>query len=59
MNVDDIEEWTIEAIADKVIDGKIDQLNEEIVIMSTIKRKIGIEEWQAIKTKIGMWKFRF
>ena len=43
--MDEVEEWTIEAIADKIIDAKIDQLNEEIVIMSTIKRKIGHEEW--------------
>jgi alpha-N-acetylglucosamine transferase len=50
--VDDVEEWTIEAIADKIIDAKIDQLNEEIVILSTIKRKIGKEEWQAIQAKI-------
>merc|ERR1712048_594309 len=47
INVDDVEEWTIEAIADKIIDAKIDQINEEIVIMSTIKRKIGHEEWKA------------
>lgn len=52
IDVDDVEEWTIEAIADKIIDAKIDQLNEEIVILSTIKRKIGREEWLAIQTKI-------
>jgi alpha-N-acetylglucosamine transferase len=59
IEVDDVEEWTIEAIADKIIDAKIDQLNEEIVIMSTIKRKIDNEEWAAVQTKIQAWKHRF
>jgi len=59
INVDDVEEWTIEAIADKIIDAKIDQLNEEIVILSTIKRKIGNEEWKAMQQKINAWKHRF
>ena len=57
--MDDVEEWTIEAIADKIIDAKIDQINEEIVIMSTIKRKIDREEWEAIQSKIQAWKHRF
>jgi alpha-N-acetylglucosamine transferase len=48
IEVDDVEEWT-----------KIDQLNEEIVIMSTIKRKIDNEEWAAVQTKIQAWKHRF
>jgi len=42
---DDVEEWAIEAIQAKIIDAKIDQLNEEIVIKSHMMRKIGAEEW--------------
>jgi len=34
--MDDVEAWAIEAIASGIIDAKIDQLNEEIVIKSHI-----------------------
>lgn len=59
LDKDDVEEWAIEAIQAKVIDAKIDQLNEEIVIKSHMMRKIGKPEWQAIHAKIGHWKMRF
>jgi len=53
---DDVEQWAIEAIQAKIIDAKIDQLNEEIVIKSHMMRKIGTEEWETIHAKIGQWK---
>jgi len=56
---DDVEEWAIEAIQAGIIDAKIDQLNEEVVIKSHMMRKIGQEEWQTIHSKIGQWKDRF
>jgi len=45
---DDVEEWAIEAIQAGIIDAKIDQLNEEIVIKSHMMRKIGADEWMAV-----------
>jgi translation initiation factor 3 subunit M len=56
---DDIEEWTIEAIQNKIIDAKIDQFNEEIIIKSHIMREIKAPEWKAIQAKIQLWKERF
>jgi hypothetical protein len=41
---DDVEAWAIEAIAAGIIDAKIDQINEEIVIKSYIMN----QEWTAI-----------
>lgn len=32
---EDVEDWAIEAIANKIIDARIDQLNERIIIKST------------------------
>ena len=56
---DDVEEWAIEAIQAGIIDAKIDQLNEEVVIKTHMMGKIGNEEWQAIHAKIANWKMKF
>ena len=45
---DDIEEWAILAIHNKIIDAKIDQQNEEIIIKSHMLRELKQKEWQAI-----------
>ena len=52
INVDEIEEWAIDAIQNKIIDAKIDQLREEIVIKSHMLREIKLAEWKAIQEKI-------
>ena len=57
--VDDIEMWAIEAIQNKIIDAKIDQMDGLIVIKSHMLREIKLEEWKAIQQKIRAWKDRF
>ena len=59
IDMEEIELWAIEAIQNKIIDAKIDQLNEEIVIKSHMLREIKLAEWQAIQQKIRAWKERF
>lgn len=59
IDVDDIEMWAIEAIQNKIIDAKIDQANEHIVIKSHMLREIKLKEWQAIQQRIRAWKERF
>ena len=57
--MEEIEFWAIEAIQNKIIDAKIDQQNEMIVIKSHMLREIKLQEWKAIQEKIRMWKERF
>ena len=52
---EDVEQWSIEAIAAGIIDAKIDQVKEEIVIKSHIMN----QEWKAIKERLGEWSARF
>ena len=59
IDVDEIELWAIDAIQNKIIDAKIDQLNEVIVIKSHMLREIKLQEWKAIQAKIRAWKDRF
>jgi len=56
---DEIELWAIDAIQNKIMDAKIDQQNEMIVIKSHMLREIKIDEWRAIQHKLRAWKDRF
>lgn len=49
IDIDEIELWAIDAIQNKIIDAKIDQLNEVIVIKSHMLREIKLAEWKAIQ----------
>lgn len=57
--MEEIESWAIDAIQNKIIDAKIDQFNEVIVIKSHMLREIKLAEWKAIQLKIRAWKERF
>jgi hypothetical protein len=52
---DEVEQWSIEAIAAGIIDAKIDQVKEVIVIKSHILN----QEWKAIKDRLAEWSSRF
>lgn len=52
---EDVEQWAIEAIAAGIIDAKIDQIREEIVIKSHTMN----QEWSAIRDRLAEWSDRF
>ena len=54
-----MEGWAIEAIANNIIDAKIDQLNEVVVIKSHKLREIKQTEWKEIQSKISAWREKF
>jgi len=56
---DDVEEWAIEAINNDIIDARIDQINEEIVIKTCRQRHLNKEEWNKVKSRISAWRARF
>lgn len=55
----EVEMWAIEAITNKIIDAKIDQLNSEIVIKSHKLKEIKKQEWLSIQGKIRLWREKF
>lgn len=57
--VGEIEEWAIEAIANKVIDARLDQMNQAVVIKSHRLREVKKAEWESIQTKVRLWKEKF
>jgi len=56
---DDVEEWCIEAINNDIIDARIDQINEVLVIKTCRQRHLNPDEWNKVKSRISAWKARF
>merc|ERR1719443_1423565 len=42
-----------------IIDAKMDQLNEKVIIKTTMVRIVNKEEWLRIRAQIKAWKQRF
>ena len=49
---DDIEEWVIEAMSNDIIDAKIDQVSEQVIIKTSQMRNVINDEWEIIAKKI-------
>jgi len=58
-SVQEVEEWTVKAISDGVLEGRIDQLNKVVLVKSTLVRKFGPPEWDAVKEKLKLWEASF
>jgi len=56
---DEIEEWAITAITNDIIDGRIDQLNQNIIIKTHKLRQLNNTEWLKVQAKVAAWKHKF
>jgi hypothetical protein len=57
---DDIEDWIIDAIVNNIIDARLDQDKECIVINSYTKRNMNkMDEWKDLKSKIDSTRGKF
>jgi len=56
---DDVEEWAITAINNDIIDARIDQIEESIVIKTHKLRQLSNDEWNKVKAKVTTWRERF
>ncbi|GBG29870.1 Eukaryotic translation initiation factor 3 subunit M [Hondaea fermentalgiana] len=52
---DDVEEWVIDAITSKLIDAKMDQLNQSIVINRGSQRLLSDDQWVDAQQKLHQW----
>lgn len=59
VNRDEIEDWVIDAIVNKIIDARLDQDNESIVINSFTQRNMDKAEWENLKGKLDKTKDDF
>ncbi|ESW23336.1 hypothetical protein PHAVU_004G038200 [Phaseolus vulgaris] len=56
INDDEVEIWVVKAITSKLIDCKMDQMNQVIVVSHPTDRVFGQHEWHALRTKLGSWR---
>merc|ERR1712098_983277 len=52
---DQVEKWVVKAISEDVIDGRIDQLSQKVLVKSAFQRKFGQEEWKFLDGKLDSW----
>ncbi|OEL34065.1 Eukaryotic translation initiation factor 3 subunit M [Dichanthelium oligosanthes] len=56
INDDEVEQWVVKAIAFKILDCKVDQLNQTVIVSRHTERIFGMAQWQGLRTKLGVWR---
>ncbi|KAM5581173.1 hypothetical protein ABKV19_010412 [Rosa sericea] len=56
INEDEVEPWVVKAITAKLLDCKMDQMNEVVVVTRSTQRVFGKEQWHTLKTKLASWR---
>ncbi|XP_010551801.1 PREDICTED: eukaryotic translation initiation factor 3 subunit M-like [Tarenaya hassleriana] len=56
INSDEVELWVVKAITAKLIDCKMDQMNEVILVSRCTERIFGQKQWQSLRTKLATWR---
>ncbi|KAK4271912.1 hypothetical protein QN277_020535 [Acacia crassicarpa] len=56
INDDEVEPWVVKAITAKLIDCKMDQMNELVLVSHHATRVFGEHQWQTLRTKLGTWR---
>lgn len=53
---DEVEPWVVKAITSKLIDCKIDQINQVIRVSRCTERVFGPQQWLALREKLATWR---
>lgn len=54
---EEVEEWVVEAISNGLINAKLDQLRNTVVVTSQINQRSGeAEDWKSLAEKLSLWK---
>ena len=51
-----VERYVLKAVSAGLLDAKMDQFNETIIIYSAAQRSFGIEKWKQIQEKLRRWQ---
>ncbi|CAL1357665.1 unnamed protein product [Linum trigynum] len=53
---DDVELWVVKAITAKLIDCKMDQMNQVVLVSRCSERVFGQHQWQELGEKLATWR---
>ena len=56
VSLDDVEDWIIQAIMEKLIEAKLDQVRQTIIINRAMPRTFGDQQWESLGKKLNDWK---
>ncbi|KAK9272559.1 hypothetical protein L1049_002933 [Liquidambar formosana] len=56
INDDEVELWVVKAITAKLIDCKMDQMNQIVIVSRCSERMFGQHQWQTLRTKLATWR---
>ncbi|KAI3462871.1 hypothetical protein Pfo_019534 [Paulownia fortunei] len=52
----EVESWVVKAITAKLLDCRIDQINQVVIVSRCTERVFGIHEWQFLRSKLATWR---
>eukprot|EP01134_Creolimax_fragrantissima_P008412 CFRG8412T1 len=52
---EEVELWLIEAMRTELVTGKLDQLNEKVIVRRAMRRTFGKENWLALSERLESW----
>ncbi|XP_068657095.1 uncharacterized protein [Aristolochia californica] len=53
---DEVEFWIVKAISAKLLDCKMDQMNQTVIVGRCTERVFGMEHWNTLRSKLGIWR---
>ncbi|XP_008786018.1 eukaryotic translation initiation factor 3 subunit M [Phoenix dactylifera] len=53
---EEVEYWIVKAITSKLLDCKMDQMNQFVIVSRHTERVFGLSEWQSLHSKLGAWR---
>ncbi|KAG7016108.1 Eukaryotic translation initiation factor 3 subunit M, partial [Cucurbita argyrosperma subsp. argyrosperma] len=56
INDDEVELWVVKAITSKLIDCKMDQMNEVVIVSRCSDRVFGQHQWETLRAKLATWR---
>ncbi|XWS44413.1 hypothetical protein CRYUN_Cryun15aG0043300 [Craigia yunnanensis] len=56
INDDEVELWVVRAITAKLIDCKMDQMNQVVIVSRCTERLFGQHQWQSLRSKLATWR---
>ncbi|KAI7744776.1 hypothetical protein M8C21_005132 [Ambrosia artemisiifolia] len=56
IEADEVEPWVVKAITAKLVDCKMDQMNQVIRVSRCTERVFGPRQWQALREKLATWR---
>uniref|UniRef100_A0A1D1Z6Z0 Eukaryotic translation initiation factor 3 subunit M n=2 Tax=Anthurium amnicola TaxID=1678845 RepID=A0A1D1Z6Z0_9ARAE len=53
---EEVESWVVKAIIAKLVDCKMDQMNQTVVVSRRTERVFDLSQWKALRSQLGIWR---